>query len=83
MHPAWKTIAYGAASPKGKKFCAISPHKGWVNLQFHSGGCLEDPDGLLEGSGTSMRHVKVATSSDARSRKLAALVRKAARTAGA
>ncbi|MGI9591141.1 MAG: DUF1801 domain-containing protein [Myxococcota bacterium] len=73
----WKTIAYGRA----RKFCAISPHKSWVNLQFHGGSGLPDPDGLLSGTGKSMRHVKVASSRDVRRKALAALIRAAAKEA--
>ena len=48
-------ISYGV----GRKFCAIAPHSARVNLQFHGGAALEDPGSLLEGSGKSMRHVKL------------------------
>ena len=74
VHPGWKTIAYG----RSKKFCAISPHKAWVNLQFHSGSALGDSSNLLEGTGKSMRHVKVATLNDVKKRGLAKLIREAA-----
>jgi hypothetical protein len=77
MRP-WKTIAYGC----NRKFCAISPHKSWVNLQFHSGSHLPDPTGLLEGTGKSMRHVKVASPRDVRRQALANLIRAAAQLAG-
>jgi hypothetical protein len=73
----WKTVAYGRA----KKFCAISPHGAWVNLQFHAGARLPDPDGLLEGTGKSMRHVKLAAPRDLARRGLAKLIRAAAEAA--
>ena len=38
---------------------ALSPHKGWVSLVLFRAGVLEDPDGLLEGSGALVRHVKL------------------------
>ena len=60
LHTGWKVISYGHK----KKFCAIAPFKKWVNLQFHSGANLTDPSELLEGSGRSMRHVKVWQVSD-------------------
>ena len=74
----WKTVAYG----RSKKFCAISPHKDWVNLQFHGGISLPDPSGLLEGTGKSMRHVKIESLRDLKRKPLAELVREAARLAG-
>ncbi len=60
LHTGWKVISYGHS----KKFCAIAPHSKWINLQFHSGAKLVDSDDLLEGSGRSMRHVKVWQASD-------------------
>ena len=78
LHRPWKVIAYG----RGRKFCAIAPHKSWVNLQFHGGAGLPDPDGLLTGTGKSMRHVKVASSRDLKRKALAKLIRAAAAEAG-
>ena len=77
LHRSWKTVAYGCTV----KFCAISPHKSWVNLQFHSGSSLQDPSGLLEGTGKSMRHVKVAIPGDLRRQALMKLIREAAHLA--
>ena len=31
----------------------------WVNLGFYQGVDLADPEGLLEGTGAKMRHVKI------------------------
>ncbi|TFG95641.1 MAG: DUF1801 domain-containing protein [Myxococcales bacterium] len=73
----WKTIAYG----RSRKFCAISPHKAWVNLQFHDGASLDDPSRLLEGTGKSMRHVKLSSARDLQRRALSALIRSAAERA--
>ncbi len=78
VHRPWKTVAYG----RPKKFCAISPHGSWVNLQFHSGSSLRDPSGLLDGTGKSMRHVKVKTQRDLNRKDLARLIREAAELAG-
>ena len=77
LHRPWKTIAYGRA----RKFCAISPHQSWVNLQFHGGSGLPDPEGLLTGTGKSMRHVKIASSRDLRRKTLTTLIRAAAEEA--
>ena len=77
LHRPWKTVAYGHTA----KFCAISPHKSWVNLQFHSGSNLKDPSDLLEGTGKSMRHVKVATPGDLKRKALSVLIREAAHAA--
>ncbi len=74
LHEGWKVVSYG----RGTKFCAIAPHKGWVNLQFHAGAELEDPDARLGGTGKSMRHVRVSAPSDLEDAAIAALVRRAA-----
>ena len=55
LHGGWKVISYGLS----RKFCAIAPHNNWVNLQFHAGAQLDDPAGLLTGTGKSMRHVRI------------------------
>jgi hypothetical protein len=40
-------------------FFAIIPHTAHVNLQLADGVDLPDPDGLIEGTGKRIRHVKV------------------------
>ncbi len=77
LHEGWKVVSYGHRT----KFCAIAPHEGWVNLQFHAGADLEDPDGRLGGTGKSMRHVRVSDPSDLEDASIAALVRRAAHRA--
>ena len=59
LHAGWRVITFGATSGSERRFCAIAPHANWVNLQFHEGAELADPDNLLEGTGQSMRHVKI------------------------
>ncbi len=39
--------------------CAIIPYKDHVNLEFYRGTELDDPNGLLEGTGKKLRHVKI------------------------
>ena len=78
LHRGWKVIAYGR---KGK-FCAIAPHSTRVNLQFHAGASLEDPSGLLEGTGKSMRHVKLSSPADVERNAVARLIESAAERAG-
>src|SRR5262249_38331671 len=40
-------------------FCYVNVFKAHVNIGFFFGAELEDPAGMLEGSGKRMRHVKV------------------------
>ena len=55
LHLGWKVISYGGK----RRICAIAPHKNWVNLQFGNGVNLPDPLKRLEGTGKSIRHVKI------------------------
>ena len=57
---------------------ALVPHRAHVNLQVFAGAHLPDPDGLLEGTGKSMRHVKCRSVGEAERPGLRALVAAAA-----
>lgn len=50
-----------------------------VGIEFWRGTMLEDPAGLLEGTGKNLRHVKVRTAAEARAPALRALIRAAVR----
>ena len=50
--------AYGTEKKMSALLFAIIPHKAHVNLQFADGVELDDPDGLVEGTGKRIRHVK-------------------------
>ena len=56
-------------------YAYILPYKRWVNLGFYQGVELADPEGLLEGTGAKMRHVKVRTVGEARQAAVRALVK--------
>ncbi len=45
-------------------FAWIQPCKAHVNLGFNYGAELQDPDGLLEGTGKLFRHVKIKSVDD-------------------
>ena len=55
----------------------LADHSKHVNLGFYEGAHLPDPDGLLEGTGKNLRHVKVRSAADL-TPELARLVRTAA-----
>ena len=51
---------YGVGPKKmSEAYAYVMPRNGYVNLGFFYGASLEDPDGLLEGTGKKMRHVKI------------------------
>lgn len=55
-------------------YAYILPHRGWVNLGFYQGSSLPDPEGLLEGTGKKLRHVKIRSLEDASRADVRALV---------
>ena len=62
----------------GKPVLYIAEYSDHVNLGFHRGARLRDPDHLLEGTGKGLRHVKVFRTAQARDPRLARLIREAA-----
>jgi len=70
-----KLIAFGRSMRMRGLLFAIIAHKGWVNLQLADGAELADPDGLVEGTGKRIRHVKIRSVEAASSKPVAALIR--------
>ncbi len=56
-YPVWKGLGYH--HPEGGYFCAIFPHSDEVKLGFEYGVLLNDPDGVLEGTGKQLRYVVI------------------------
>ena len=54
MHDGYATVCV-----KDAPFAYVGAFKAHVNVGFFHGSALPDPAGLLEGTGKSMRHVKV------------------------
>jgi len=59
VYPGWKVIQYAAGADMKAVFAVISPQRERVNLGLANGVDLPDPDGLLEGDGKAIRHVKL------------------------
>lgn len=55
-------------------YAYVMPHARWVNLGLYQGAALPDPEGLLEGTGARLRHVKVRSLEDAARPALRALL---------
>lgn len=71
-------VKWGAPCYLGRKIvCSISVHRDHTNLEFYHGTSLRDPKGLLEGTGKSLRHVKLHTREDVRPGVLKPLLREA------
>ena len=60
--------------------CAIRTGTGFVALQFGPiGTSLENPDGLLEGTGKAMRHVKIRSKPDLKKRLFTSWIKQASK----
>ena len=64
---------------QGGPFAWTKAAKGHVSLGFWRGAELPDPQHLLDGSGTRMRHVKILSPADIRKSQFTAWVREAVR----
>lgn len=60
-------LAFGRSMKMRDLLFALIPHAGWVNLQLADGAFLANPDGLIEGTGKRIRHIKVTSAERARS----------------
>src|SRR6267143_6829904 len=56
--------------------CYIADYKDHINLGFHKGAKINDPSGLLEGTGKGLRHVKIKKGAPLPEKHLATLVQR-------
>ena len=63
-----RLLAFGVGPPGGRRLrdlaVALIPHTAHVNVQLADGASLEDPTGIVEGTGKRIRHVKCRTPED-------------------
>lgn len=57
-------LAFGRSMRMRDLLFALIPHAGWVNLQLADGAVLPNPDGLIEGTGKRIRHIKVRSAAE-------------------
>jgi hypothetical protein len=70
-----KLIAFGrSVRMRGQLFSLIA-HASWVNLQLADGVDLPDPEGLIEGTGKRIRHVKIRSVESASAPGVVAIIR--------
>ncbi len=73
-----RAATYGIGPKKmSEGYSYILPHKNWVNLGFYKGADLDDPAGLMEGTGKKLRHVKIRSVDDARKVEIRELIAQA------
>jgi hypothetical protein len=68
-------LAFGRSMRMRDLLFALIPHAGWVNLQLADGALLPNPDGLIEGTGKRIRHVKVRSAEAAATPRVREIVR--------
>ena len=66
----WKIPTFESNGP----MCFFMVGKNHVTFGFLRGTALDDPSGLLEGTGKSLRHVKLRSLEDLKTRELPALI---------
>jgi hypothetical protein len=78
--PRMRMASYGVGpKKKTEHFCYISAQKDDVNLGFYYGAELPDPEGLLQGTGKLLRHVKIREANAIRGKALRRLLELASR----
>jgi hypothetical protein len=70
-------FAFGPTAKASELVISIAGYPNWVTLFFARGKALKDPQGLLEGSGATIRSIRLAPFSVLRSRPVRALIRQA------
>jgi hypothetical protein len=70
----WLQVGYLMSK---KDVCGIYASSDHVNLSFSRGSTLKDPEGLLEGTGKGIRHIKIFNVEDVGEETIKAYVREA------
>jgi hypothetical protein len=66
IYDAYNAVAtgYSFTERPSDAFIHIAVYANWVNLGFNRGSELEDPQGVLQGSGRWIRHIRIAEPPD-------------------
>jgi hypothetical protein len=66
IYDAYNAVAIGYSFTGRLKdsFCHIAAYPHHVNLGFNRGSTLADPEGVLAGTGKSIRHIRIASPGD-------------------
>lgn len=74
-------IGYGTSDRLRDGIFHIAVYSKHVNLGFNDGASLDDPKGILQGSGNQIRHITIKTPEDIKRPELRAYVRRARKKA--
>ena len=73
-----RIASYGVGPKKmSEHYVYIAAHKAHVNLGFYYGTALPDPEGLLDGTGKHLRHIKLRRVAEAESPHIRRLIQEA------
>jgi hypothetical protein len=75
-------IAFGPTDRRSDVVCSITLYPRWVSLFFARGASLPDPQKILKGSGTTVRHILLEDASILDQPAVRALVTQAVKAAG-
>ncbi len=70
-------LVYGPSSKMSESYIHIPIYTNHLNLGFNKGTLLDDPHGLLQGSGKYIRHIPIKSISDYRNLKVITLIKQA------
>lgn len=84
IYDAYNAVAlgYGPTDRLSDGICHIAVYTKHVNLGFNRGALLDDPQGLLKGSGKWIRHITIKTLADLVRPEIKAYLRRARADAG-
>ena len=74
-------IGYGTSNRLRDGIFHIAVYSKHVNLGFNDGASLDDPKGILQGSGKQIRHITIKTAEDLERPELRAYIRRARKKA--
>jgi Domain of unknown function (DU1801) len=80
IYDAYNAVATGFSftGRPSDSFIHIAVYARWVNLGFNQGSALDDPAGVLQGSGRWIRHIRIAAPEDLDKPMIRSFVRTAA-----
>lgn len=80
LYDAYNTVsmAYSYSEDLNDAFCHVAAYTLHVNLGFNRGADLADPNGVLQGSGKRIRHVRIESAEDLASPYVRDFIRRAA-----
>lgn len=74
-------IGYGFTTTSWDCYCAIIVYRKHINISLPSGAVLSDPEGLMHGTGSRVRHLKIKRLEDVQSPAVRELLKEARRNA--